>query len=52
MLKDDVDNNRTYNGLNWAIQIQNILDSLGLSHMWIHQTDIDIPFKEIKTTYI
>ena len=48
MLKDDVDNNRTYNGLNWAFQIKNILDRLGLSNIWIHQTDIDIPFNLIK----
>ena len=36
ILKNDIENNRTYNGLNWAFQIKNILDSLGLSNIWIH----------------
>lgn len=48
ILKNDIENNRTYNGLNWALQIKNILDSLGLSNIWIHQTGIDIPFNLIK----
>ena len=48
MLKNDADNNRTYNGLNWASQIKNILDSLGLSNIWINQHNADIPFNLIK----
>ena len=48
MLKNDVDNNRPYNGLNWAFQIKNILDNLGVSNIWIHQTDLDFPFNLIK----
>ena len=45
MLKDDVDNNRTWTG---PFRLNNILDSLGLSNIWIHQTDIDIHFNLIK----
>ena len=52
ILKNDIENNRTYNGLNWAFQIKNILDSLGLSNIWIHQTGIDIPFNLIKQRII
>lgn len=48
MLKNDVDNKMTYNGLNWAFQIKQILDSLRLSNIWIHQNTIDIPFTLIK----
>ena len=50
ILKNDIENNRTYNGINWAFQIKNlhVLDSLGLSNIWIHQNDIDIPFNLIK----
>ena len=43
-----MDNNRTYNGLNWAFQFNNILDSLRLGNIWIYQNDIDIPFNLIK----
>ena len=52
ILKNDIENNRTYNGLNWALQIKNILDSLGLSNIWIHQTGIDILFNLIKQRII
>ena len=48
MLKNDVYNNINYNGLNWAFQIKQILDSLGLSNIWIHQNITAIPFDLIK----
>lgn len=48
MLKHDVDNNRTYNGLNWAYQIKSILDNIGLSNIWIQQSEIEIPFNLIR----
>ena len=48
MLKNDVDNNMTYNGLNWAFQIKQILDNLGLSNIWIYQNTTDISFDLIK----
>ena len=48
MLKNDVDNNMTYSGLNWAFQIKHLLDSIGLSNVWIHQNTIDIPLDLIK----
>ena len=38
----------TYNGLNWAFQIKQILDNLGLSNIWIYQNRIDISFDLIK----
>ena len=48
LIKLDSDNNITYNGLNWDYQVKGILDSLGLSHIWIHQFEMDIPFSLIK----
>ena len=48
MLKADVDNNRSYSGSNWAFQIKSILDSIGLSYIWIQQSEIEIPFNLIK----
>ena len=47
LIKLDADNNITYNGLNWAYQVKGILDSLGLSHIWIHQFEMDVPFSLI-----
>ena len=48
LIKLDADNNISYNGFNWAYQVKGILDSLGLSHIWIHQFEMDIPFSLIK----
>ena len=48
MLKNDVDNKMTYNGLNWAFQIKQILDNFGLSNIWIYQNTIDISFDLVK----
>ena len=47
MVKDDVDNNKTYR-FKLGLSDYNILDSLGLSNIWIHQTDIDVPFNLIR----
>ena len=38
----------TYNGLNWAFQIKQMLDNLGLSNIMIYQNRIDISFDLIK----
>ena len=48
MLKMDVDNNKNYNSANWAFQIKCILDSIGLSNLWMQQFDIEIPFNLTK----
>ena len=48
MLKNDIDNGRTYNGLNWAYQIKSMLDKIGLSNIWIQQFEISIPYNLIK----
>ena len=48
MLKNDLEQNITYNRLNWSFQIKSILDELGLSYVWIHQDDIVIPLGLIK----
>ena len=48
MLKMDADNNKTYNGANWAYQIKSVLDSIGLKNIWLQQFDIIIPFNLIK----
>ena len=48
----DVDNNKNYNGANWAFQIKCILDSIGLFNLWMQQFDIEIPFKSDQTRNI
>ena len=48
MLKNDIDNGRTYNGFNWAYQIKSMLDKIGLSNIWIQQFEISIPYNLIK----
>ena len=48
MLKRDADNGISYNGLTWAFHIKTILESLGLSFVWLQQTDINISFDLIK----
>ena len=53
MLKNDADNNITYNGLNWAYQIKCILDSIRLSYIWNDQFFLDtVPFTLIKQRLI
>ena len=41
MLKNDADNNITYNGLNWSYQIKCILDIIRLSYIWNDQFFLD-----------
>ena len=48
MLKQDADNNNSYNGANWASNVKSILNSLGLSYMWVQQNEMNIPLEVIK----
>ena len=48
MPKNDTDNGRTYNGLNWAYQIKSMLDRIRLSNIWVQQFEITIPYNLIK----
>ena len=48
MLKTDADNNITYNGVNWASQIKNILQTHGFSNLWINQDVNSVPFTVVK----
>ena len=48
MLKNDTDNGRTYNGLNWVYQIKRMLDRIGLSNIWVKQFEITIRYNLIK----
>ena len=48
MLKRDADNNTTYGGDNWAWQIKSILESNGLSFLWLNQNCLDCSFNLIK----
>ena len=41
LLKNDVDNNNSYNGLNWAFQVKCILDQIGMHDYWLNQFDAD-----------
>ena len=48
MLRTDVTNGNTYNKMNRAAQIKNILDNSGLSEIWLYQDTIFIHFNVIK----
>ena len=48
LLKHDADNNITYNKQNWAYQIKNMLDTLGLGYFWQDQEIADIYLPTIK----
>ena len=49
MLRNDVTNNLTCNGNNWAYNVKTMLDNLGLSFIWDNQDTIEnIPYLEIK----
>jgi hypothetical protein len=48
LLKEDCDRGQIPNGRNWALNIKNILNNLGLSYIWENQFDIYIPFDTIK----
>ena len=48
MLKQDTDNNISYNGSNWAFQIKSLLNELGLSYIWLQQNKFTIPVDLIK----
>ena len=40
LLKNDTNRNLSYNRLNWAFQIKDMLDQLGFSELWINQDNI------------
>ena len=40
LLKSDTNRNLTYNILNWAFQIKDMLDQLGFTELWIYQDNI------------
>ena len=48
MLTTDLENDITYNGLNWAFQIKCILDKLGLSNLWNTPLNTQISYHLIK----
>ena len=48
MLRDDANNNNSYNNLNWAYQIKKMLQNLGLGDLWLNQQHCDIFLPEIK----
>ena len=51
LLTSDTNRNLTYNILNWAFQIKDMLDQLGFTELWIYQDNIlTIRFKYNKTT--
>lgn len=49
-LKQDADNNLSYNGKNWAYQVKKILDEIGMSNIWSNQNTLgyDINLNSIK----
>ena len=52
MLKEDTETNCNYNGKNWAFQIKDMLQKLGLGFVWEQQFYIEIPFTLIKQRLI
>ena len=47
-LYEKTTNGRMYNGLNWAYQVKNMLDSLGFAYVWNNQALDNLTFQEIK----
>ena len=37
MLRNEADSNNSYNKLNWAYHVKSMLQSLGLTNLWIEQ---------------
>lgn len=48
MLKEDADNNMSYNGKNWAFQIKTMLNQIGMSNIWLYQDRFEINTHIIK----
>ena len=48
MLKLDVDNSITYNGINWAFQIKTYLETPGFSNISLNQDVTSVSFSVIK----
>ena len=43
LLKNDADNNITYNGMNWAHHVKSIFDKIGMSYVWNNQLNNNTP---------
>ena len=52
MLKTDADNHIHYNQSNWAYQIKIILDTMGMSNIWLSQNNMHVNIQQIKTRLI
>ena len=48
MLTNDLINGNTYGGLNWTFQVMKILDGLGLTNLWLLNSDTGISYEVIK----
>ena len=48
MLKQDADNDTSYNGSNRIFQIKSLLNELGLNYTWLQQSELAIPSDLIK----
>lgn len=48
ILQQDADENKTYNGNNWAYRIKVSLNELGLQQLWLHQHEWEIKLDTIK----
>ena len=47
MLLDDVNDRRNYNGKTWAFQVNQLLDSNGLSYIWENQNPTPLQINSI-----
>ena len=48
VLRHDADNNMSYNGLNWAYNVKCLLNSLGMSDVWLNQDSVFPCFTNMK----
>lgn len=48
MLKEDADNNISYNGKIWAFHIKTVLNQIGMSNIWLYQDRFEINIHKIK----
>lgn len=48
MLRNDTENNLSYNGNNWAFNIREMLNQLGMTDLWLNQNTDVINLTQIK----
>ena len=52
VIKNDAERNISYNGNNWAFQIKELLNKIGMANVWFQQNEIEISYYHIKQRII